>query len=465
MLAINQLQLSPRRCIRPLPALASDLLSQCAPLQSFSGNAGAAAAKKQQPRAANPNMYREIFERRSTLRRQHHETYNQRGGVRSPHRPSLYPPKQPQLPKASNPKFFATTFLEKRPADNFVEFFKPRFRSVAKALVRYRRAVSGATDRRRDARSTTDSRTDDNNQSHDPSPRQDDQQQRKKKPLSAFKGEIKIVADYLMSQGEWVYTHPESTWIRIDNISPISSLEFMIKGIDAALDAEESRGIIDLDQKWQGEDKVQFLPPMLWVENQPKWVRNARLILSPFSRPKGWFMQFDNRSIVSALISHAERTPIQCGYKRVKVSVCKVEPVVEAAADTASEPESESVAVGPQEYQPINEDPNSLLDEKISDHTMRVENCPEYASVMSIVNFFGRYDLMNDKESVKRWVARTTDGRSSHHTFLVHFEGAHWARAALRERQSQFLPLFNAETKYDKAMGPMVLAQYPKQMW
>jgi hypothetical protein len=352
--------------------------------------------------------------------------------------------------------FFKTSFLDKRRLGNFAIASKSQFRSVAKDHVRFHvaadrpRLAGGAAAAAAATTSSADQQRLDGN----------DRVKRSAVRPPPFHDEIKTVADYLQSQGEWVYTRPESTWIRIDNISPMSSLEFMIKGIDAALDAEESRGIIDLDQKWEGEDKVQFLPPMIWIEKQPKWVRNARLILSPFSRPKGWFMQFDNRSIVNALITHAERTPIQCSYKRVKVSVCKVEPVEPTTDDPAV-----AVVPGPKEYRPVNEDPNSLLDATVSDHTIRVENCPAFATVMSIVNFFSRYDLKNDKESVKKWFARTTDGRIGKRTFLVHFAGADWARAALRERQSMFLPVFNSETNYDKAMGPMLLAQYPKQMW
>lgn len=256
------------------------------------------------------------------------------------------------------------------------------------------------------------------------------------------------VADYLESCGALRHSISTSTWVRVDNITPISSLDAMIKGIDEALDVEEAEGIIDLDQRWAGEEKIQFLPPMPVVETRPKWVRSARLILSPFSRPKGWFLQFDNRSIVNALLSRALESPVQCSYRAVKISACKVSSTSNADVAPA--------------YSPVNEDPNSFFDEKISDHTLRVENCPSFTSTMSIINFFSRYDLKNDVNCVQKWNAITTDGRRSKLTYLVHFDNEYWARAALREKQSTYLPLLNNDNEQG---GPLLLVQYPKQMW
>jgi len=81
-----------------------------------------------------------------------------------------------------------------------------------------------------------------------------------------------------------------SSWIRIDGISPVSTLDAMLMGINAALEVEQAKGMIDLDAPWWKGAPIPFLkPPAVELQdNKYKWVRKAKIILSPFGRPKGW---------------------------------------------------------------------------------------------------------------------------------------------------------------------------------
>lgn len=278
------------------------------------------------------------------------------------------------------------------------------------------------------------------------------------------------LSSHLKAQGETIV--PTSTWVQVEGISPISSLEAMLTGIQKALDTEEARGMIDLDELWSADQPIPCLPP----QPQPppptttthsvaqkekskatnnnintmdgrndKWVRKAKLILSPFGRPTGWYLQFDNRSVVYALLKHAEETPIQCSWKEVKVQEyirsvgAKDEPVMHG---------------------------NLILNEHVSDHTLRVENCPVTISDTSLLNFFSRYDLKFGREAIQRWHGVTSDGKKCPPTtYLVHFADASWARAALREKQASFISKFGSRMVVDeKNPQPLRLVQYPRQM-
>lgn len=94
------------------------------------------------------------------------------------------------------------------------------------------------------------------------------------------------------------------------------------------------------------------------------------------------------------------------------------------------------------------------LNDTISSHTLRVENCPKRLDATNaLLSLFGRYDLRLDQPVVE-WKARR-EGRPVHGVYLVHFRDAAWARAALRERQGASLSRFFP--------APLRLIPYPPQ--
>jgi hypothetical protein len=229
------------------------------------------------------------------------------------------------------------------------------------------------------------------------------------------------LAKQLESGGEKL---PQSCWVQVDNIPPLSSLNAILMGVKTALDIEQERGIVDLDASWEPEEDgtIPFLPT-----NSEDWVLTAKIILSPFGRPTGWHLCFQNRSIVHALLTHARETPIRCAWKKVGIKQGTGVSAVSSASD-----------------------PDETL---VSDATLRVENCSDDTMASTLVRFFSRYDLTQTGSSVVQWEGITIDGKVAPRTFLVHFADASWARAALREKQSAFL---KGKT--------LRLAQYPKQI-
>jgi hypothetical protein len=218
---------------------------------------------------------------------------------------------------------------------------------------------------------------------------------------------------------------PQSCWVQIENIPPLSSLNAILMGVKTALDTEQGRGIIDLDASFQPEQDG--ILPFVSLDTE-EWVLNAKVILSPFGRPTGWHLRLQNRSIVHALLTHAREAPIRCAWKRVGIK------------------EGKGVSVEPSSIS----DPNEA---HVSEATLRVENCSDDTYEWVLVRFFSRYDLNQEGASVVQWKGETSDGKVAPRTFLVHFADASWARAALREKQSAFL---KGKT--------LRLAQYPKQI-
>jgi hypothetical protein len=218
---------------------------------------------------------------------------------------------------------------------------------------------------------------------------------------------------------------PQSCWVQVDNIPPLSSLNAILMGVKKALDMEQGRGIVDLDAPWETEQDgiIPFVAP-----NSEEWALTAKVILSPFGRPTGWHLRFQNRSIVHALLTHARETPIRCAWKRVGIK------------------EGRGVSVDPSS----SSEPNQA---HVSDATLRIENCSDDTTESVLVRFFSRYDLTQQGASVIQWRGETSDGKVAPRTFIVHFADASWARAALREKQSAFL---KGKT--------LRLAQYPKQI-
>lgn len=211
-----------------------------------------------------------------------------------------------------------------------------------------------------------------------------------------------------------------SDWVQIDGIPPISSLGAITKGVENALNTEAKRGIINVDATWDPilREPIPFLP-----KYSGQWISQAQIELSPFGRPKGWFLQLPNRSIAHALLTYAAETPVLCAWKPIIVRSVTYEKVLE------------------KQYP------------EISDATLRVENCPAGLRTVDLANFFARYDLAMDRQSIVRWEGVTPDGKPAPDTFFVHFADASWARAALREKQNAKL--------FEKALR---LAQFPKQL-
>ena len=155
-------------------------------------------------------------------------------------------------------------------------------------------------------------------------------------------------------------------------------------------------------------------------------------------------MQFDNRSVVNSLLKHVQDTPIKCAWKDVNVTE-----YISKDGRVGAPPESDNIPV------------NSVLDEQVSDHTLRVENVPSVRPAR-LVSFFSRYDL----RSVNQWHGRTSDGKMAPSSvYLVHFADASWARAALREVQGTYM-LHHGERMYVDSTKPtpLRLSQYPKQL-
>lgn len=261
-------------------------------------------------------------------------------------------------------------------------------------------------------------------------------------PISSNTWRRQILGEHLLAQSD--ISVPSSTWVQVEGISPISTLDAILAGIQKALNVEEKHGIINLDALWSRGEPIPCLPRQQHeTVYKDKWVRKAKLILSPFGRPTGWYLQFDNRSVVYALLMHAQHTPVFCTWKAVKIKEYKGIGAVD---------------------EPINNG-NFVLNERVSDHTLRVENCPANISETSLLNFFTRFDLQCG-DAVQRWEGVTSDGKKAPPTtFLVHFADASWARAALREKQSLFMRKYGCSFVADeKNPQPLRLVQYPRQM-
>ena len=306
------------------------------------------------------------------------------------------------------------------------------------------------------------------------------------KELNAL-GDLNVLGDYLIAQGEKGL--PRSSWVHVEGISPVSSLDAILNGIQHALDIEDTRGIVDLDAAWNLEEPIPFIQiPSLSTDSQPvddvnhhdpllssldppldegvtvnqhRWVRKAKLIISPFARPTGWYLQFDNRSIVYALLRHAQQHPIRSSWRPVQIKEYKRRTLEQEADPNDIDNKLEPISHG-----------HYLLNDDISDATLRVENCPMKVTEASLMNFFSRYDLKssvgkNNDKPIQRWLGSNEDGslQALPTTYLVFFADTSWARAALREKQGTFMFKMGRVVFNDfKNPKPLHLVQYPRQM-
>jgi len=267
---------------------------------------------------------------------------------------------------------------------------------------------------------------------------------------------VMTVAENLVACGE--KDVPVGSWVHVSGVPPMSSLDAMLAGVRNALNEEKQRGIVDLDAPWDPNEQLlddngsagtALTVPFLSFPDDGEddrnpgrdvddWVKQAKVILSPFARPTGWKLQFENRSIVYALLVHANETPIYCASKRVRIQQWS-----DAADDKSGKDDSKYA-----QQHVYNEYP------QLSDATLRVENCPDSATPMTIINLFSRFDLRQDGgPPVVQWSGRTSDGKVPPSTWLVHFADPSWARAALRETQGA------------NVAGRVIrLAQYPRQI-
>jgi hypothetical protein len=289
--------------------------------------------------------------------------------------------------------------------------------------------------------------------------------------------QLNVLGDHLIAQGENML--PKSTWVHLEGISPVSSLEAVLNGIQHALDIEEANGIVDLDATWNetlpipilslsspdpaSTDDMRLISEPTSDESittKPhKWVQKAKLIISPFARPTGWYLQFANRSIVYALLRHAQERPIRSTWRPVRIKEYKNRMIERNSDPNKMENDQDPISYG-----------NFLLNDEISDATLRVENCPYNVSEASMLNFFSRYDLKNavgihNNKPIQRWFGTTEDGKvCPPTTYLVHFADASWARAALREKQGTYMYKMGQAVISIKNPKPLHLVQYPRQI-
>jgi hypothetical protein len=321
----------------------------------------------------------------------------------------------------------------------------------------------------------------------------------KEQAMKSFFIKRQSLGDHCNDQGDT--TLPSSTWVHVQNISPVSSLDPLLDGIQKALDIEEQIGIIDLDCQWSTDEPI----PIIQFPNSKnattstttntnthlngetetmtttptgtpshKWVRKAKLILSPFARPSGWYLKFDNRSIVYALLRHAKEHSVRATWRTLQLKEytknhCHSQWLAETDTSKSENYDSNHNT----DLQ--NDDPftygNHILNDDISDSTVRVENCPPNISETSVLNFFSRYDLKpsvgkNHDKPIQLWHGCTTDGKvCKPTTYLIHFADPSWARAALREKQGTYMSqLAFPYTSEASNQKPLYLVQYPRQI-
>jgi len=220
---------------------------------------------------------------------------------------------------------------------------------------------------------------------------------------------IPVLGDHLKAAGQIV---PESSWIHIYNIPPISSLEGMLDGIEKSLKKEEEQGIVDLDAPWQPSD-----PTVPFVENPDLSVHHAQLALSYFARPNGWYMRFSNRSIAYALLQ--AKLPVRAVWKVVDLK----------SIDGPPEPH------------------------EVTSATVRIENFPPRKPIYpTMFRLFSRCDFRFEDPVVK-WHVETTGTMKVPVIYLAHFLDPAWARSAIRNAQ---------EKEVDGRV--LLLSPYPKQI-
>ena len=165
-------------------------------------------------------------------------------------------------------------------------------------------------------------------------------------------------------------------------------------------------------------------------------------------RPRGWHLKFRNRSIVNAILSHAQEHTIYDGWKDIQVYEWKPPPLQEDMQEIS--PKDSGGVQGIDDLR--SEDSRESL--IVTDSMLRVENCPGTLSSHDLMLMMSRYDLSPTGRSVQEWKGMTEDGnKKAPLMYVVHFADPSWARAALRDLQS---------TEFDGKV--LRFAQYPRQI-
>jgi hypothetical protein len=301
---------------------------------------------------------------------------------------------------------------------------------------------------------------------------------------------------------------PYNEWVVVNNISPISTLEALVEGINDALDTvlTEHGGITDLEALWDPRthngqiqlpqlefDSIfpQHAAVMQTIETAPierdnnhdedkslprrispqddsfRWVQEARMLLSPYGRPLGWKLKFANRSIVYALLARAKGSPVKCGWKTLQVDPWTTQ--VQQQLDDHFPPQEAYVEFAfAKPTRPSKDEENGNIIQPfgnnhlyydnldvqtldwLDDSVVRVENVDTKVDEQDMLHVFGSYELKTP--SIVRWLGKTNQGIKAPLTFFVRFADADWARAAIREKQRS-------------AVGSkaLLLVQFPKQ--
>jgi hypothetical protein len=244
------------------------------------------------------------------------------------------------------------------------------------------------------------------------------------------KRRIKTWGDHLAQSKTKVTYEP---WIVVTDIPPTSSMEATLNMIQSAINEDLLRGIVDLDALFIPRSP----PPMLRTTQEEinsrkdrfPHILEARLILSPFARPRGWYVRLAHRSLAQSLL-------------------------VRQRQGTEFVVSSRIVNIQPYTTPKPGQDPFPGSYSHVSDATVRVENCPPGLTKLQFWNFFSRFDLSMDYESVVQWKGQTPDGKlNPSDTFIVQFADPSWARAAIRERQGERIRGWEVR-----------LSQYPRQL-
>jgi hypothetical protein len=215
---------------------------------------------------------------------------------------------------------------------------------------------------------------------------------------------------------------PTSSWVRVEGIPPLSSLQAILDGIRNAVLEIQNGSVLNMDAAWDSDSRDTL--PVVENIDSDAWVQEARLILSPFGRPMGWHIRLPSRSRVFALLKYSQTNPLYCAWKQVKIV-------------SSNGPNSA----------------DDLLFPKVTDATVRVENCPFDTNAISLIHFFSRFDLTVNGPPIELWPGKRSNNKQAPLTYIVHFADASWARAAIRELQSSQLK------------GRTVrLAQFPRQI-
>lgn len=302
-----------------------------------------------------------------------------------------------------------------------------------------------------------------------------------------------------------------TSWICVQNIPPSSILEDVADCIARVMQREIDSGIIDLDKAEQfvedqeeevdveeeknGKEKA----PSPGMEELPFWdpsahdpslngsyIQEARLLLSVLGRPSGWYLRMPDRSCVQAILSHADEDANKGPGRRLAVSIGGRSLLV-----GEFDPTKGRVLSGPfgSDTPLIERSFDRAVRLRLDDSVIRVENCPIRSTPEDMRYLFRRYDIIDTRRLrddkgldaaqllVQGNYGRRKDGKPFYpdpnyhgenseeiqplrvdtpiatNTFIVRFETAADARAAIREMQ-----MVEFEGRQ------LRLAQYPNQL-